>query len=136
MVDVLFMYEELNTMGLDNYPKPDPCKVLENAGKLKIIRDEKGDVDCSATACPLMKRDPDGIYCCWIRGKIYNEYVYESCEESLYQDKTRDELVHILQSMKKHYKKPYSTHLIPELIEYLEILLSIQEWGGKLVAWF
>ena len=123
-------------MGLDNYPEPDPCIVLEKAGKLKIIKDGKGDVDCAATACPIMKRYPDGIYCCWIRGKIYDGYVRDCCQESLYVDKTREELVHILQSMKKHFKKPYSTHLIPELIEYLEILLSIQEWDGKLVASF
>lgn len=123
-------------MGLDNYPKPDPCIVLEKAGKLKIVKDEKGDVDCSATACPLMKLHPDGIYCYWIRGKIYNEYVSECCNESLYEDKTRDELTYILQSLKNYYSKPHSNNLISELVEYLEILLSIEEWDGKLVAWF
>jgi hypothetical protein len=134
-------------MGLDNYPEPDPCLVLEKAGKLRIVRDERGDVDCVATDCPFMKIGPGRVYCCWIRGKIYNKYVYECCGESLYEDKTREELDHILQSLKEYYGKRYPNYEIriasgsvnldlQVLIRYLETLLSIEEWDGKLIAWF
>jgi hypothetical protein len=134
-------------LGLDNYPEPDPCKVLEEAGKLRIARDEHGDIDCGATGCPFMKIGPGKVFCCWIRGKIYNEYVYECCGESLYEDKTREELDYILKALKKYYKNLYphyeiwiTNHSINMnlnfLIRYLETLLSIEEWDGKLVAWF
>ena len=130
-------------MGLDNYPKPYPCESLEKADKLKIVRDEYGDPECEATDCPF-KLLPTG---CWIRGKVFNEYVHECCGElvTLYEEKTREELVNILQSLKEHSKRNYPEEKIPDadayahlrqLIEYLEILLSIKEWKGKLVAWF
>ena len=131
-----------NDMGLDNYPKPYPCFALEKAGKLKLVRDEDGDPECKATKCPF-KPLPTG---CWIRGKIFNKYVQEYCDESLYEDKTREELDAILQSLKEHYRQSYpekekikdiNEHAkLHQLIKYLDILLSITEWDGKLIAWF
>ena len=131
-------------MGLDNYPEPYPCESLEEAGKLKIVRDEYGDPECKATNCPF-KPLPTG---CWIRGKVFNKYVHECCGEltTLYEDKTREELANIFQSLKEYFNRSYPdeekivdfdaySHL-RQLIEYLEILLSIKEWDGKLIAWF
>ena len=63
----------------------------------------------------------------------------------MYEDKTGEELDFILQSLKEHYKRNYpkkkitnaDTHAqLRQLIEYLETLLSIKEWDGKLVAWY
>ena len=51
-------------MGLDNYPKPDPCKVLEEADKLKIVRDKYGDIDYATTNCPFTKINT--FLGCWI----------------------------------------------------------------------
>ena len=129
-------------MGLDNYPESYPCLALEEAGKLKLVRDKDGEPECKATNCPF-KPLPTG---CWIRGKVFNKYVHECCDESLYEDKTRDELEFILQSLKEYYKRSYrkkekstnvDTHAqLRQLIEYLETLLSIKEWDGKLIAWY
>jgi hypothetical protein len=133
-------------LGLDNYPSPDPCEVLEQAGKLKIYRDKWGIVDCVATNCPLMIAFSFPTLSCWIRGKVFNRYVEESCGESLYEDKTRGELEYILDSLKKYYKNNNSvdeevinqqehSH-VNQLIKYLETLLTIKEWNGKLIASF
>ena len=129
-------------MGLDNYPDPYPCELLEEAGKLKLVRDEDGDPECKATKCPFT-RLPTG---CWIRGKVFNKYVYECCGESLYEDKTREQLDCIVKSLKEKFKKEYLDEKkfintderakMQQLIEYFEILLSIEEWNGVLVAWF
>ena len=129
-------------MGLDNYPEPYPCLALDEAGKLKLVRDEAGDPECKATNCPF-KPLPTG---CWVRGKVFNKYVNECCGESLYEDKIREELNFILQSLKEHYRRSYpekekitnaNAHAhLKQLIEYLETLLSIKEWDGKLVAWY
>jgi len=128
-------------LGSDNYREPYPCLPLEEAGKLKLVRDEDGEPECKATNCPFTPF-PTG---CWIKGKVFNKYVHECCGESLYEDKTRTELDFILQSLKEHYKRNYpekekSTNAdtpahLRQLIEYLETLLSIKEWNGKLVAW-
>ena len=133
-------------MGLDNYPYPDPCKVLEKAGKLKIFKNERGDVDCTATNCPFTQAFSFPTLSCWIRGKIFDRYVIDSCGESLYENKTRNELEYILDSLKKYYKvndHNYRENInqnefmhINQLILYLETLLSIKEWDGELVAWF
>jgi hypothetical protein len=132
-------------LGLDNYPRPDPCEVLEQADKLKIIRDKWGDVDCAATNCPFMTAFSFRTLACWIRGKIFNQYVEECCDESLYVDKTRGELEYILDSLKKYYNYNNNQenvenleeyyHVI-QLIKYLETLLSIEEWDGMLIASF
>ena len=129
-------------MGLDNYPDPYPCELLEEAGKLKLVRDVYGDPECKATNCPFTSL-PTG---CWIRGKVFNKYVYECCGESLYEDMTREQLDYVLRSLKEHYKRTYPDEKkiinmdnegkMQQLIEYLEILLSIEEWSGTLVAWF
>jgi hypothetical protein len=132
-------------MGLDNYPSPDPCEVLERAGKLKIFRDKWGEVDCAATNCPLMAAFSFRTLACWIRGKVFNEYVEEACGESLYEDKTRGELEHILVSLKRRYSYDFNEgevvneeeyRHVNQLVKYLETLLSIEEWDGKLVASF
>ena len=129
-------------MGLDNYPDPYPCELLEEVGKLKLVRDEDGDPECKATNCPFTSL-PTG---CWIRGKVFNKYVQECCSESLYEDKTIEQLDHIAKSLKEQYSRIYSDEKkiinnddqakMQQLIEYLEILLSIDEWNGTLVAWF
>ena len=129
-------------MGLDNYPDPYPCELLEEVGKLKLVRDEDGDPECKVTDCPFT-RLPTG---CWIRGKVFNKYVQECCSESLYEDKTIEQLDHIAKSLKEQYSRIYSDEKkiindddqakMQQLIEYLEILLSIDEWNGTLVAWF
>jgi hypothetical protein len=129
-------------LGLDNYPEPYPCKTLEETGKLKLVRDVDGDSDCKFTNCPFTTL-PTG---CWIRGKVFNKFVQECCDESLYEDKTREELSYIIQSLNEHYRRSYPdketiTNIdehakLQQLIEYLEILLSIEEWDGTLVAWF
>ena len=108
-------------------------RLLEEAGKLKLVRDEDGDSECEATSCPF-SRLPTG---CCIRGKVFNKYVYECCGESLYEDMTREQLDYILKSLKEHYKRTYSDEKkiiniddegkMQQLIEYLEILLSIEE---------
>lgn len=132
-------------MGLDNYPEPDPCRVLEKAGKLKIVLDSRGRIDCAATNCPFMQTFSWHMSC-WIRGKVFDQYVQESCGESLYEDKTREELEYILRSLKEYYKFThpldekttdlYTYSHVRQLIRYLETLLSIKEWDGKLIAWF
>jgi len=129
-------------LGLDNYPDPYPCELLEEVGKLKLVRDEDGDPECKATNCPFTSL-PTG---CWIRGKVFNKYVQECCSESLYEDKTIEQLDHIAKSLKEQYSRIYSDEKkiinnddqakMQQLIEYLEILLSIDEWNGTLVAWF
>lgn len=123
--------------------------MLEEAGKLRIVRDDSGHIDCDATNCPfksIMK--VIGVFAtdCWIRGKVFDRYVYECCEETLYEDKTREELEYILRSLKEHYgDSPPEERSIKDiyeharwwfLIKYLETLLSIEEWDGRLVAWF
>ena len=129
-------------MGLDNYPEPYPCELLKEAGKLKLVRDVDGDPDCKSTNCPFTTL-PTG---CWIRGKVFNKFVQKCCDESLYEDKTREELDYIIQSLNEHYRRSYlgkeeitniNEHAkLRQLIDYLEILLSIEEWDGTLVAWF
>ena len=116
--------------------------VLEKAGKLKLVRDEDGDPECKATHCPFESL-PTG---CWIRGKVFNQHVHACCDESLYEDKTREELEFILQALEEYYRRNYpeeekitnaDTHAqLRQLIDYLETLLSIKEWDGKLIAWF
>lgn len=139
---LLTSYFKVFDLGLDNYPEPYPCKVLEEAGKLKLVRNEDGDPECKATNCPFTHL-PAG---CWVRGKVFNKYVYECCGESLYEDKVREDLDYIVKSLKEHYRRNYpdekkiiniDNHAkTRQLIEYLEILLSIAEWNGTLVAWF
>ena len=129
-------------MGLDNYSYPYPCELLEEAGKLKLIRDEDGDPECKAMNCPFSHL-PTG---CWIRGKVFNKYVDECCGESLYEDMTIEQLDYVLRLLKEHFKRTYldekkiinldDEEKMRQLIEYLEILLSIEEWSGTLVAWF
>jgi len=70
----------------------------------------------------------------------------DSCGESLYADKSREELNFILQSLKQYYEDTCSRQKkggktneeaqIKQLIEYFEILLSVTEWKGKLIASF
>ena len=129
-------------MGLDNYPDPYPCELLEEAGNLKLVRDEYGDLECKATNCPFTSL-PTG---CWIRGKVFDKYEQECCDKSLYEDKTREQLDYIAKSLKEQYSRVYSDEekiiniddqeKMRQLIKYLEILLSIEEWNGTLVAWF
>lgn len=133
-------------MGLDNFPKPEPCRVLEKVGKLNVVLDKHGDIDCAATNCPFMQKFSSRVLACWIRGKVFNKYVEESCGESLYKDKTREELEYILHSLKEYYGEEHLMELknkdlnayfhVRQLIKYLETLLSIKEWYGKLIAWY
>ena len=80
-------------MGLDNYPDPPPCLVMEKAGRLKVARTPDGRIDCGKTACPF-KSIPHvvggvfGTYC-WLRGKVYDDLVEELTGFSLYEDLSR-----------------------------------------------
>ena len=129
-------------MGLDNFPEPYPCSTLQEANKLEIIMNKFGNIDCDATNCPFIKINTWSG--CWIRGKVFNKYIQESCGASLYTDKTRQQLDLILQSLKRHYKHEYLEKKrtgtaaldLQFLIKYFETLLSIQGWNGKLVADF
>lgn len=143
-------------MGLDNYPDPEPCIVLEKAGKLKIVRNERGQILCEQTNCPFNKLSHIigifGTYC-WIRGKVYNYIVEEVTNDkySLYDDLTKEELVEILKAIKDayniedtrieylverlKYERDSERSRVIELAMYLEVLTSIDEWDGKLVAW-
>ena len=89
-------------MGLDNYPDPSPCELLEETGKLKLERDEYSDPECQVTECRFT-RLPTG---CWISGKVFNDYVYECCGESLYEDKTREQLDSLLNPLKSITSEP------------------------------
>ena len=139
-------------MGLDNYPKPYPCVVLEKAGKLKVVRAKNGIIDCDATNCPFKRLKKIiglfGTYC-WIRGKVYEQYVEELCNGyTLYEDMDRTTLENLLEELKSHYGNveadeeaiANALHGVSlgafDLIKYLETLLSIKEWDGVLVAWY
>jgi len=145
-------------MGLDNIPKPLPCKVLEKSGKLKVVRTKDGKIDCDKTNCPFKPlRHYLGLFAayCWIRGKAYNKIVEKNTKYSLYNDLTRKELENILKTLKEVYEFNDKTKRIVfelteadelrdederllafHLIEYLETLLSIKEWDGELIAWY
>ena len=134
-------------MGLDNYPDPLPCVVMEKAGKLKIVRTPDGKVDCGKTMCPF-KHVPHiigifGTYC-WLRGNAYNDLVEELTEFNLYTDLNREQLEEMLKQLRKpdgEVKVEIAVlldgekeRLRVELVRYLKTLLSTG-WNGKLVAW-
>jgi len=135
-------------VGLDNYPEPRPCEILEKAGKLRIARVEDGRIDCRETDCPFKKiRKVVGLLgsYCWIRGKAYNEYA-EEVGYSLYDDLGRPELEDLLRRLRARYGDGSDEDRIAgaihgerdyvyDLMGYLEALLSVEEWDGKLIAW-
>ena len=132
-------------MGLDNYPDPPPCLVLEKGGKLKVARTPDGRIDCGKTACPF-KSIPHvvggvfGTYC-WLRGKVYDDLVEELTGFSLYEDLSRRDLEAVLQRLLEPEGNIGTIALLDDderrvdLIRYLKALLS-SGWDGKLVAWY
>ena len=131
-------------MGLDNYPDPPSCLVLEKAGKLKVARTPDGRIDCDKTECPI-KSIPHvmggvlGTYC-RLRGKVYNNLVEELTGFSLYEDLSRRDLETIPQRLLKPEGIIGTIALLGDerrvgLIRYLKALLSTG-WDGKLVAWY
>ena len=132
-------------MGLDNYPDPPPCLVMEKAGRLKVVRTSDGKIDCNRTACPF-KSIPHvvggvfGTYC-WLRGKAYSDLVEELTGFTLYEDLSKRELEAVLQHLLEPEGDIGTIALLDddkrrvELIRYLETLLSTG-WDGKLVAWY
>ena len=132
-------------MGLDNYPDPPPCLVMEKAGRLKIARTPDGRIDCEKTQCPF-KSIPHimggvfGTYC-WLRGKVYDDLVEELTGFSLYEDLSRRDLEAVLQRLLEPEGNIGTIALLDDderrvdLIRYLKALLS-SGWDGKLVAWY
>ena len=126
-------------MGLDNIPQPYPCLILEKAGKLKVVRDEEGRILCHKTSCPF--RDFKEYYIgilgtfCWLRGKIFDDVVFEVTEYTLYDELTRKDIENILKILKerKGEWKEYEAE-INYLIKYFETLLNTG-WDGKLIPW-
>jgi len=130
-------------LGLDNYPDPLPCLVMEKAGKLKVTRRPDGKIDCDKTLCPF-RAVPHivGLFGnrCWLQGKVYSDLVERLTGFSLYKDLDRRDLETILQRL----SEPEGTIEIIALLEdderridlvrYFKTLLSTG-WDGKLVAW-
>lgn len=105
---------------------------------------------CDETECPFRQRlrwtfGIFGTYC-WIRGKTYNQFVDGlELDYSLYDDLTRSQLKGLLHELRERYgfgtvEERIASLLkgevprVYDLILYLETLLSIREWNGKLVA--
>jgi hypothetical protein len=139
-------------MGLDNYPEPYPCKVLESKGELKIAYTEDRKIICEETNCPFRQNFSwiigfFGTYC-WIRGKVYEKYVENlNSDFSLYEDMDRERLEELYSKLVEVYGPPSDEARIADalkgekpqvedLIRYLETLLSIDSWDGELKAWY
>jgi len=137
-------------MGLDNFPDPLPCEVLEKQGLLTLVRKDS-KIDCERTNCPFKKvrvvRGIFGTYC-WIRGKYY-ENIIESIDSSFsfYRNNPRKELERLLMVLELKYDTSLENRVagsllnkeeenIYDLIDYLKTLLGIPDWNGVLVAWF
>jgi len=137
-------------MGLDNYPEPYPCKVLESKGELKIAYTEDRKIICEETNCPFKQNFSwiigiFGTYC-WIRGKVYEKYVENLGDFSLYEDMDRERLEELHSKLTEVYGSGNDEEKIAaslkgegevfDLIRYLETLLSIDGWDGELKAWY